>query len=224
MTAKTQMILKWTVALTACWLFVSVAGCGSPGPESSLPQPQADAYKALKALGAKIAIRNEEVVYVDFYGMSDVDSALVHLKAFPHLQKLNFSSTRIKDDALVHLADLAELKELALNRTEITDQGLVHLADLTKLEILNFNEDNLTDAGLVHLQNLKGLKQLHLNETKISDAGLQHLDGLDQLEMLLAYGTAVTASGAETFREKHPDTEIVAAEGENLAGPEPISE
>ena len=224
MAAKIKTALKQAVILSACSLFMCVVGCGTSEPGAALSQPQAEAYKALKALGAKIAIRDEEVIYVDFYGMSEVDSALVHLKAFPHLQKLNFSSTKISDDALVHLADLAELKELALNRTSITDQGLVHLAGLANLELLNFNEDNITDAGLAHLQNLKNLKQLHLNQTKISDAGLPQLNGLAQLEMLLAYGTSVTAHGADIFHEHHPDAEIVVAEGDNVAGSEPKSE
>jgi Leucine Rich repeat len=202
----------------ACWLFVAMAGCSRSGPESALPPQQAAAFKAMKDLNAKVAVRNGEVVYVDFYGMQDAASAVVHLKSFPHLEKLNFSSTNMTDEALVHLVELSDLKELALNRTQVTDKGLVHLAGLSNLEILNFNEDDVTDAGLVHLQNLKKLKQLHLNQTKVSDAALEHLSGLERLETLLVYGTPVTAGGAAKFRERHPDTEVVVTEDGNDAG------
>jgi hypothetical protein len=201
--------------LAAGWVLVSVAGCSRSGPEAALPPQQAEAVRALKALNAKIAIRNGKVVYVDFHGVPSVAGALVHLKAFPHLEKLNFSSTNLTDDELGHLAELSELKELALNRTRVTDKGLFNLAGLTRLKVLNFNEDNVTDVGLVHLKNLSELKQLHLNETKVSDGGLKHLAGLEKLEWLLVYGTAVTPSGVATFHEHHPDTEIVVTENGN---------
>ena len=207
--------------LAAGWLLVSVAGCSHSGPEAALPPAQAAAFKTIKALNAKVAVRHGEVVYADFYGMQDAASAVVHLKSFPHLEKLNFSSTNVTDKELVHLASLTELKELALNRTHVTDNGLIHLAGLTKLEVLNFNEDDVTDAGLVHLHNMKELKHLHLNQTKVSDAGLKHLAGLEQLKWLLVYGTSVTPSGAATFREHHPDTEVVTTEGDNEAGSQP---
>ena len=90
------------------------------------------------------------------------------------------------------------------------------MAGLSKLELLNLSEADVTDAGLVHLQNMKELKQLHLNQTKVSDAGLKHLAGLERLEWLLLYGTSVTSSGAATFREQHPDTEVVITEGDNV--------
>lgn len=210
---RIKNMFELSAARVACWLLVLFTGCGEADPKASLPPQQADAVKALDVMNVQTAIRDGNVFYVDFYGSTDAAAAAAHLKALPHVQKVNFSSTNMTDEALVHLADLADLKELALNRTHVTDKGLVHLAGLTTLQVLNLTEDDVTDAGLVHLQNLKELKQLHLNETKISDAGLQHLDGLEQLESLLAYGTSVTPSGAASFGERHPDTEIVAPEG-----------
>jgi hypothetical protein len=204
-----------------CLLLVSWAGCNRSGPEAALPSQQAAAFKALTALNAKVAIRNGEVIYVDFYGTPDVQSALAHLKAFPHLEKLNFTSTKVTDEDLIHLADLSSLKELALNKTRVTDKGLIHLAGLAKLEVLNLSDDDVTDAGLVHLQNMKELKQLHLNQTKVSDAGLEHLVGLERLEWLMVYGTCVTSSGVATYREQHPDTEVVITEADNVADSKP---
>jgi hypothetical protein len=217
MTFPTNKVFNLPAAHSACWLLLSLAGCGEADPRASLPPQQAAAVKALDAMNVKTSIRDGNVFYVDFYGSTDAAAAAAHLKALPRAEKVNFSSTNMTDEALVHLADLAELKELALNRTKVTDKGLVHLAGLTTLQVLNLTEDNLTDAGLVHLKNLKELKQLHLNETKISDTGLQHLDGLEKLDSLLAYGTLVTPSGAAAFKERHPDVEIVAPEGETPA-------
>jgi hypothetical protein len=209
------------VAPLECCLLVSWAGCSRPRPEAALPPQQAAAVKAITALNAKVALRSAEVIYVDFYGTPDVESALVHLKTFTRLEKLNFTGTNVKDEDLVHLADLSNLKELALNKTRVTDKGVIHLAGLTKLEVLNLSDDDVTDAGLAHLQNLKELKQLHLNKTKVSDAGLEHLAGLERLEWLLVYGTSVTSSGAATFRDQHPNTEVVITEGDNVADSKP---
>jgi hypothetical protein len=221
MAFRMEKLFVLTVTPLACWLLVSPAGCNRSGPEAALPPQQGAAFKAITALNAKVAIRNGDVIYVDFYGIPDVESAIVHLKTLPHLEKLNFTNTNVSDEELVYLAELSSLKELALNKTHVTDKGLIHLAGLSKLELLNLSEADVTDAGLVHLQNMKELKQLHLNQTKVSDAGLKHLAGLERLEWLLLYGTSVTSSGAATFREQHPDTEVVITEADNVAGSMP---
>ena len=92
MVFRMEKMFVLIVAPLACWLLVSWAGCSRSGPEAALPPQQAAAFKAITALNAKVAIRNGEVIYVDFYGTPDVESALVHLKTFPHLEKLNFST------------------------------------------------------------------------------------------------------------------------------------
>ena len=74
-------------------------------------------------MNAKVAIRNGEVIYVDFYGIPDVESAIVHLKTLPHLEKLNFTNTNVSDEELVYLAELSSLKELRstkrMSRTKV---------------------------------------------------------------------------------------------------------
>jgi hypothetical protein len=215
MDSKSTTILVFYTAVFASALLLTLSGCGS-----ELPQAQADAVSKLEAAGAKIAIRDSKVTYVDYYTVRDVPGAIIHVEALPDVEKLNFSGTKMGDDELAHLAKLSQLKELGLTGTDITDKGLAHLTGLSKLERLTLNNCDISDAGLVHLQNLKGLKQLHLNETKVSDAGLEHLTGLEKLEALLVYDTAVTSSGAAAFREKRPETTVVTSEGESGANDE----
>jgi hypothetical protein len=227
MNLKAGTRLPYLVVGMACFLLAST-GCGSSSPEASLPPQQADAVKALEALNAKTSIRDGKVFYVDFYALPDAASAAGHLKNLPHIEKLNFSSTNMTDDALVHLAELRELKDLGLWGTQVTDKGLIHLAPLTKLERLNLNENNVTDAGLEHLGKLKSLTHLYLNGTKVSDAGLAHLAGLEKLQWIDIFGTSVTSAGAASFREHHPNTEVVVSgddEASEAQNPElPIAE
>ena len=215
MTPKTERnALSIIALLLLCSLFAMVIGCGKADPASSLPPQQAQAVKALRAANAKVAIRDRNVTYIDFYQVAGVPNLLVHLKSFPNLQTINFSGTDVTDDSLVHLEGLANLKELALNYTKISDKGVAHLAGLTTLKEVNFNKDDVTDAALEHLKHMQELVQLHLNETQVTDAGMKHLAECKKLKYLSVYGTRVTASGAEEFRKTHPDAEIAISEGD----------
>jgi hypothetical protein len=195
-------------------LLVMASGCGS-----KLPAAQADAVTKLEAAGAKVKASEDggKVTFVDFSTVEDVPGAIVHIRALPDVETLNFNGPKTGDDELAHLSGLSQLKVLALANTNITDKGLAHVSDLSKLEKLTLTNCNVSDEGLVHLQNLKNLKQLHLNETKVTDAGLEHLAGLEQLEALMLFGTEVTPAAAAAFREKRPETMVVTSEGESGA-------
>jgi hypothetical protein len=210
------MIAIRSTALTSA-LLVIVSGCGS-----DLPPAEADAVSKLEAAGAKVKKSEDDgkVTFVDFTTVQDVPSAIIHVKALPDVETLNFNGPNTGDDELAHLAGLSGLKVLALANTSITDKGLAHVAGLSKLERLTLNNCNVTDEGLIHLQNLKNLKQLHLNGTKVTDAGLERLSGLAQLEALMLFDTAVTSAGAAAFREKLPETMVVTSEGESGADDE----
>jgi Leucine-rich repeat (LRR) protein len=191
-----------------------VTGCGKEDPVSTLPPQQAEAVKILRAANAKVAVRDSNVTYVDFYQVTGVPDLLVHLKSFPNLQTINLSGTDVTDDSLVHLEGLANIKELALNYTKISDKGVAHLAGLSTLQKVNLNKVDVTDAGLEHLQHMDELVQLSLNETQVTDAGIKHLANCEKLQNLSVYGTRVTAIGAMEFRTSHPDAEIAISEGE----------
>lgn len=205
----------------ASFVLLAVVGCNSG---ANLPAGQADAVAQLEAAGAKVDVRDGKVAYVDFYTVRDVAGAVVHVKALPDVQKLNFSGTNLGDNDLAHLAELSELQELGLTGTKVTDVGLVHLGGFKNLTTLTLNECDVADDGMVHLKNLKELKQLHLNGTRVTDAGLKNLDGLQNLEWLLAYGTSVTSKGAAAFQQSHPGTQVVTSEGTSEAGGQSLSE
>jgi len=199
----------------------AIIGCSS---EPQLPPAQADAVTKLQAAGAALKVDGGKVTYVDFSTVQDVPGAIIHIKALPDIEKLNFMGKNTGDKELAHLAGLSELKELGLTGADVTDEGLRHVARLPKLTVLTLNNCNVTDAGLVHLQNLPELKQLHLNGTNVTDAGLEHVAGIETLEALLVYDTAVTSSGAAAFREKRPETMVVTSEGESGAADESDNE
>ena len=217
MDSQMKKLLAVYSLVCTCALLLTAAGCGS-----DVPPAQAGAVSKLEAAGAIVKGSEDsgKVTFVDFFAVQDVPGAIVHIKALPDVETLNFNGPNTGDDELAHLAGLSGLKVLALANTKVTDKGLAHIAGLSKLEKLTLNNCNVSDAGLVHLQNLKQLKQLHLNETKVTDAGLDHLVGLEKLEALMVYGTSVTPAAAAAYREKRPDTMVVTSEGESGAGDE----
>jgi hypothetical protein len=216
MTSKTgRIVLSIIAPFVVCSLFSMLIGCGKAEPALSLPPQEAEAVKALRAGGAKVALRDGNVTYIDFYQVTGVPNLLVHLKSLPHLQAMNFSGTDVTDDSLAHLEGLRNVEELALNYTKISDKGIAHLAGLTTVKKLNLNNADVTDAAFVHLKNLQELVQLHLNETQVTDAGMKHLAECKKLKNVSAYGTRVTATGADAFRKSHPDAEIGISEVES---------
>lgn len=204
-----------SACVVATTIAIVVVGCGKKGANSSLPPAQAAAAEALNAKGVETTVTNGEVTYVDFFYVRGVPELMVHLKAFPKLEKINFSSCDVTDDSLVNLAGLSELQEVALNLTKVSDKGIAHLAGLKNLKILNLNNDPaVSDQALEHLKNMPELVQLHLIQTQVSDAGIKHLENCKKLSMLTAYTTKVTKAGADEFRKTHPDAEVGISETE----------
>ncbi len=195
---------------------ILAVGCSpKKGASSALPPAQAAAAEALNAKGVETTVSNGDVTYVDFFFVRGVPELMVHLKAFPKLAKINFSSCDVTDDSLVNLEGLNELQEVALNLTKISDKGIAHLAGLKNLKILNLNNDPaIGDPALEHLRDMPELVQLHLIQTQVSDAGIKHLANCQKLSTLIAYSTKVTKAGADEFRKTHPNAEVGVTEDE----------
>ena len=87
--------LAITPSLAVCSLVAMVIGCGQADPASSLPPPEAEAVKALRAANAKFALRDGNVTYIDYYQVTGVPNLLVHLKSLPHVEAINFSGTDV---------------------------------------------------------------------------------------------------------------------------------
>lgn len=211
---------------SACLLGAAmVGGCSneSATPEGGLHEVKPE-YREKVAAVAKLGVVARadsagEVTFLDFYNVQDAPAAMVHLKEFPHLKKVNFSSNKSLSDAdLEHLSAAKRLEELAIHGTDVTDAGLAHLAGLENLKMLNLNETMVGDAGLAHLAGLTTLKQLLLQKTKVTDAGLAHIATLKSLKVVWLSGSQVTADGAAKLRQLLPDTDVIYTEIEDTSG------
>lgn len=139
---------------------------------------QERAVAAIQRLGGKV-IRDEggpgRPVAAVFLRDRGADTALVHLKAFPHLRKLYLRCSDVSDTGLKHLTGLTDLEALLLADTAVTDAGLGHLRGLTRLQRLDLSDTGVGDMGLEHLTALKTLRLLNLMDTKVTDEGVKRL-------------------------------------------------
>jgi hypothetical protein len=179
---------------------------------------------ALQRCGARVEIRDEKVVAVDFdratalggnlrllHELPDLeelsfstplmdDDGLAHLKGLPRLRELNLFQSRVGDEGLKCLKTLPSLRRVPMGKTRVTDEGLVHLKDLTHLEYVGVRGNQVTDAGLVHLAKLTNLTGLNLGETKVTDAGLARVRHLTKLNLLVLNQTGVGDTGLEHLK------------------------
>ena len=198
----------------ASLLAICVSGCGG-GSDSALtdhgtPKPEyAEAVAAAAAAGVMATCDSQgEVTFLDFHAHPDPSNASVHVKQFPNLKMLNFSSSKLTDADLPNLAGASKLEELGLHGTQVTDEGMQHLAGLTSLRQLNLTDTSVGDAGLAKLVGLTSLVRIDLQNTKVTDAGLAHLDGMKDLVWIQLSNTPVTDAAAEALQAQFPDAQI----------------
>ncbi|WP_435021058.1 leucine-rich repeat domain-containing protein [Tundrisphaera sp. TA3] len=137
------------------------------------------------------------------------DAGLAPITRVAGLLTLELAETAITDACLTTIGKLPRLMNLNLKQTKITDDGLARIAGLTRIADLNLEGTAIGDAGLPHLAAMASLQRLFLGETRVSDAGLPLLAPLTQCSLVGAYGTGVTAEGAASFMNAHPQTQIV---------------
>lgn len=190
----------------------------STAPTSALndrgtPKPEyAAAVKAAAAAGVMVTCDKEgEVTFLDFHAHPDASSAAIHVKEFPNLKMLNFSSSKLADVDLVNLVGATKVEELGLHGTQITDSGLQHIAGLTNLRQLNLTDTAVTDAGLAQLTGLTNLVRIDLQNTKVTDAGLQHLHGMKDLVWIQLSNAPVSDEAVDALRAVFPDAQIMNA-------------
>ncbi len=222
------MVRRQSIEQLCAMLLVSVlVGCQQPPPplsgERGTPKPEYQAaVSAAEKLGVVAYCDDEgEVTFLDFYGARDIPAAIVHVKEFPQLKMLNFSSSHLSDAEMEYLSTAKNVEELGLHGTQITDAGLVHITGLANLKDLNLNDTQVGDAGLAHVSGLTNLTRLRLQSTQVTDAGLPHIEPLKNLVVVWLSGSQVTAEGAEQLRKALPEAdivndEIIEASGEPL--------
>jgi Leucine-rich repeat (LRR) protein len=222
------MVRRQTIEPLYVMLLASVlVGCQQPPPplsgERGTPNSEyQEAVSAAEKLGVVAYCDDEgEVTFLDFYGARDIPAAIVHVKEFPQLKMLNFSSSNLSDEDMEHLSTAKNVEELGLHGTQITNDGLVHIAGLANLRMLNLNDTQIGDAGLAHVSGLTNLTQLRLQSTQVTDAGLPHIEPLKNLVVVWLSGSQVTAEGAEQLRKVLPGADIVNDEIHEPSG-EPL--
>jgi hypothetical protein len=98
-------------------------------------------------------------IFADVVEVNCRDADIVRvIDRFPHVGRLDLSSSTITDDDLRRLKGLKELYGLDLSRTSVTDAGLVHLEGLglENLDWLALRNTKVTAAGVARLK-----KKLH---------------------------------------------------------------
>lgn len=193
---------------------LSHMGCGS-GPVSDIgkqgePKPEyAEKVKAAAASGVMVTCDNSgEVTFLDYHAHPDVSNAVVHVREFPNLRLLNFSSSKLADADLVHIAAAKNVEELGLHGTQVTDDGIHHLAAMTNLRQLNLTDTVVSDVTLEKLKMFEALVRIDLQSTNVTDEGIKHLEGLKDLVFIQLSGTQVTAGGVKRLQESLPDAQI----------------
>ena len=105
-------------------------------------------------------------------------SGLAALKDHWRLRGLSLIGSSFDDEGTRSLAAFPLLEVLELSQTKITDRSLATIGKLTGLRTLALGETAITDAGLAELAGLKRLDEsgLALNGTKVTDAGRARLE------------------------------------------------
>ena len=213
--AKTSMRTFGLATLTMT--LALLVGCG--GPESDIgkqgdPKPEyAEQVKAAAASGVMVTCdKTGEVSFLDFHAHPDVSGAVLHVREFPNLRLLNFSSSKLTDEDLVHLAAAKNVEELGLHGTQVTDEGIQHLAGMTKLRQLNLTDTAVTDVTLEKLKMFGSLVRIDLQNTKVTDEGLKHLADLKDLVYVQVSATDVTDDGVNQLQVALPDAQILNEE------------
>ena len=86
------------------------------------------------------------------------DAALVHLRNFPRLRKIDLSRTLVQGPGLVHLREHDRLDEVVLDQTAITANSLEYLVGLDTVSVISLEHTELQPADVDSLWNLKNLR------------------------------------------------------------------
>ncbi len=125
---------------------------------------------------------------------------------------VRWEGTAVGDAEAGQLRAFPELDYLALSWTRVTDEGLARLRGLRRLKIVDLSHTAVTDAGLALLGTLAGLDVLDLSGTAVGDAGIERLRGLANLKCLGLRGTRVTPAGVERLLAR-----LAGASGEDVS-------
>ncbi len=167
---------------------------------------QSPAVTKIKLFGAKVECKESDpgrpVVAIDLAESDRFgDSYVPLLDAFPTLERLDLSKTRITDAGAKRLPQLPALTELNLSDTDITDVSLADLRKFKSLRRLDLDGTQITDAGIRELGNLQTLTELNMAiGAAITDAALKDIARLRNLVALDLSFSSVSDVGLAGLR------------------------
>jgi len=100
----------------------------------------------------------------------------------------------------------------------VTDDMFHKLKDAGQIAELDLSDSTVTDTQLALIRDLgvgAVLFKLDLSNTKVTDTGLGYLEGLPLLANIKATGTAITAAGADQYKNARANNPKVLAQFRN---------
>ena len=151
------------------------------------------------------ALRNVERVEL-FYAEQIGDGALVVMKDWPKLRRLNVRGTKVTDAGVAQLANHPALESLDVGFSLFTDGGFEPLTTMPNLRELYAGGNKVTDSGVNMLRSMPNLTVLDLGGVQrtdsglwsaaVTDRGLESIATLKKLERLNLRGAKITDAGA----------------------------
>ncbi|MBR9998954.1 MAG: leucine-rich repeat domain-containing protein [Cyclobacteriaceae bacterium] len=117
------------------------------------------------------------------------------------LEKLTINQSPVIDISMI--VQLSQLNYLDISNTGIGDIDI--LAGMPKLEVIKLSGIQIKD--IKPLEDLTEIRQLDISNTRVKS--LSPIEGMSDLEMLVCYNTRIKQKTLDTFRELHPDCQIV---------------
>ena len=96
-----------------------------------------------------------------------------------------------------------------LSKMPVTDKDLSILKAFKNLEQVNLNFSAIKGEGLTELRSIKNLKSISLSGTAVGVRDVASLVSMSQLKELYVWNTKVSASQADSLREKYPSILII---------------
>jgi Leucine-rich repeat (LRR) protein len=152
------------ICLLAFWIFKKATA-----PEPTLP-PEV-VIKEIQGMGGRVVRDNtpeQNVIEVNLTGSEAQGEMLSKLRAFPKLEKLNLSGTKVSDAHVGHFPALKSVRVLNLSRSKVAS-GIEDIAKMPNLEELDLSGTLVLENLLAPLKECKKLRKLVLNGCTFAD-------------------------------------------------------
>lgn len=126
------------------------------------------------------------------------------LDVFPHLAKLDLSSTKVTDNVAKKIGAIKSLRFLYLAHTNISDVALKDLRKISNLQKLDLSHTKVTDSGVGTLKSFSYLTYVDLSNTGVTKAGLASVVEIKSIERIRLQNTNISSGELAIFAEKYP--------------------